>query len=151
MLDAVGVGFELVAAAPVIVGRQDHGDAVVVTQSQRAVPQRAGGDLIGLAVPEAPADIQRIVVVEKVDFGAFGRLVALDRLRLLEIVDHRREGPHRIVQHSVDDWRRGGTYHADLLQPDRIVRRLLRRTHTRRRAKSQPAQPAHVRRKSAEA
>ena len=130
MLDAVGVGFELVAAAPVVEGRENDRDAVVVAESKRSVAQGTGGDPPGLAVPEAPADVQRFVVVEQVDFGTFARLGALDGARLVEIVNDGRPRPHGIVEAPVDHRRRVRSHHAHGLQGFGVWPRLLRRDWT---------------------
>ena len=134
MLDAVGVGFELVAAAPVVVRRQHDRDPVVVAEPQRPVPQGTGGDQVGLAVPETSADVQRVFVVEQVDFGAFGGLGALDGLRLMEVVDDGCPRPDGVVEAPVDHRRRVRPYHADGLHDVGVGNRLLGRAQTGQQA-----------------
>ena len=144
MLDAVGVGFELVAAAPVVVGRQDHRDSVIVTEPKRPVTQGTGGDQVGLAVPEASADVQRIVIVEQVDHGTFRRFSPLDGLRLMKIVYDGCPRPDGVVHTAVDHRRRVRPYHSDRLHDIELRTRLLSRAQTGQHAHGDDARGHHL-------
>ena len=90
---------------PVVVEGIDHdGDAVVV--GDPGVARHLGrDDLVGLGVPAARGDVERVGVVGEVDVGALARLGALDGLDLDEPLDARRLAPSVVVQRPVD---RGG-------------------------------------------
>ena len=75
-----------------------------------------------IVVVELRADVEIVVVVEQIDFGALVGRRVLDRRGLMQIVDQRRGGPNGFVELAVDDGPHLGADH-----PHRLLTGILER------------------------
>ena len=98
---AVRVDLKAVAVAAVEVRIEDHREAVLAGEPF-ALAQHLRRDPLGFGVPEPRRDVQRIVVVVEANLGALRRRRVLDGIELMQVVDERRVGPRRLVEHAVD-------------------------------------------------
>ena len=94
----------------------------VVLADVVVLPQILRGDVGRIVVVELGADVEIVVVVEQINFRLFVRLRVFDRRRLMQIVDERGRGPHRLVEFAVDDGTHARAHHAH-----RFLARIARR------------------------
>ena len=64
---------------------------------------QAGGDAVGLAVVAHAGDVERLVVVDNLEFRALGGRLSLVRVALDEAGVHGRAEPGFVVEDAVDD------------------------------------------------
>ncbi len=111
-LVAGGVDLEEVGVAPVVEA-VDHDLEPVVVVEHGVAGHLGGDDPRRIAVEAAHADVERVLVEEDADLGAFAGRRALVRLDLGQRADLRRLAPALLVQPAVDPRRHGHVRGAD--------------------------------------
>ena len=106
---AGGVGREDEAVAAVGEGVEQHLEGVLLGAGEVLVDV-VDDDAGRLGIAAARADVEELVVEGDVHLGGLGGRLAFQRVRLHEGVGGRRRLPDGVVEHAVDDDRRGGAH-----------------------------------------